>query len=92
MKKHSMGFTLLVLLAASAAAAPEPDSCDGLRERIRARTGVVEPEGPLLRQLAERQDCRFTTAEIYRAAYGDRPLPPPEERRAHRRRHDDDDD
>jgi hypothetical protein len=91
MNKHSTGFTLLLLLAASAAAA-EPESCDVLRERIRARTGLVEPEGPLLRQLAERQDCRFTSAEIYRAAYGDRPLPPPEERRAHRRRHDDDDD
>jgi hypothetical protein len=44
----------------------------------------------LLREIAARKDCAFTAAEVYRAAYGDRPLPP-EDREQRRHRHDDDD-
>jgi hypothetical protein len=80
----------LVLHSMSLYAADEPvPSCDA----IRARIGVVPlADSELLRTLASRQDCAFTAAEVYRAAYGDRPLPPPEPRsNSHRRHHDDDD-
>lgn len=69
------------LLAASGslfAAVPEPErSC----EEIRADIGVLQPANPeLLRSIAMRKDCGFTSAEVYQAAYGDRPLPPQEGR------------
>lgn len=60
----------------AAQAAPE-QSC----VQIRATIGVLQPADPeLLRTLASRKDCSFTSAEVYQAAYGDRPLPPQEGR------------
>ena len=65
------------------------ESCEALRVKI----GVVPVADPaFLRSLAARQECRFTPAEIYRAAYGDRPLPPPEPRSHRPRHHHHDDD
>jgi hypothetical protein len=80
----------LILLSVPLKAADEPpEPCD----TIRARIGVAPLADPdLLRSLAARQDCAFTSAEVYRAAYGDRPLPPPDSRESRHRRHHDDDD
>lgn len=84
-----LAVTSLILASLPLPAADEPaESCDA----IRARIGVAPLADPdLLRSLAARQDCAFTAAEVYRAAYGDRPLPPPEERGQRRHHHDDDD-
>lgn len=61
-------------------------------EQIRAQIGTLPLADPkLLRAMAIRKDCAFSSAEFYKAAYGDRPLPTPEQRH-HQRRHDDDDD
>jgi hypothetical protein len=70
--------TLLVASGALFAAVPAPErSC----EEIRADIGVLQPANPeLLRSIALRKDCGFTSAEVYKAAYGDRPLPPQEGR------------
>lgn len=49
---------------------------------IRGRIGTAPQADPaLLRALAMRKDCGFTSAEVYQAAYGDRQLPPQEERK-----------
>jgi hypothetical protein len=80
----------LILPSLPLHAADDPaESCDVIRARIGVAP-LADPE--LLRSLAARQDCAFTSAEVYRAAYGDRPLPPPEPRDSrHYRQHDDDD-
>lgn len=71
-------FLLLGLCAVPTAWAQEP-SCDSLRARIQDQTGTaVRPDPDFLATLAARKDCAFTTAELYRAAYGDRPVPPSE--------------
>jgi hypothetical protein len=82
----------LAALAVPAAAAQDAAACDV----IRARIGQLPPADPeLLRTLALRKECRFTAAEVYRAAYGDKPMPKYDESRwRHRQRHrerDDDD-
>jgi hypothetical protein len=82
--------SLLYAVSGPAVGAEIPaESCDQLRARI----GVLAPgDADLLRRLAMRsKECAFSSAEFYKAAYGDRPLPPPEAR-DYRRRHDDDDD
>ena len=76
--------SLIGTVASEVRAATKDDvSC----AQIRARIDVPPSADPnLLRQMAARRDCGFTTAEAYRAAYG-RPLPPPEypwRRRQHR--------
>jgi len=74
----------------SVAAENPPESCDQLRAQI----GVPAPGDPdLLRRLATRnKECAFSSAEFYKAAYGDRP--PARETASHHRtrRHEDDDD
>lgn len=80
---------LILLSVPLHAADSQADSCDAIRARIGVQA-LADPD--LLRSLAERQDCAFTSAEVYRAAYGDRPLPPPEPRESrHRHQHDEDD-
>ncbi len=67
-----------------ASAAPEIQSC----EEIRARIGVLPPpDAELLRTLALRRECGFTSADFYRAAYGDRPPAPSREQRQAARHH-----
>lgn len=75
--------TLLVASGSLFAAVSVPErSC----EEIRADIGVVQPANPeLLRSIALRKDCGFTSAEVYKAAYGDRPLPPQEGRKEYLR-------
>lgn len=76
---------LLVASGGLCAAQPAPEqSC----VQIRATIGVLQPANPeLLRTLAMRKDCGFTSAEVYQAAYGDRPLPPQEGRAEYLKRY-----
>jgi hypothetical protein len=87
---RALALVSLILASVSLHAADQPPEPCGA---IRARIGVAPLADPdLLRSLAARTDCAFTSAEAYRAAYGDRPLPAPELRESRRRhRHDDDD-
>ena len=82
---------LLAPLLANAATDTATESC----EQLRARIGVPPlADHDFLRSLAVRKDCAFTASEVYRAAYGDKPLPPPEShaRQRHHDHHGDDDD
>ena len=85
---------LLGLLTMNAhAVPPEGESCAQIREQIAAQTGLLpKPDTVLLEKLGTHQECGFTSAEVYRAAYGDKPLPPKEARDGRYRHGDDDDD
>lgn len=87
---RSLAVAALILASVPLHAADEPaEPCDAIRARIGVQP-LADPD--LLRSLAARQDCAFTSAEAYRAAYGARPLPPPESRESrHRHQHDEDD-
>jgi hypothetical protein len=95
MKLASLSVLLLCIGAAHAAAPAEPaaESCDQIRAQIQAHTGMpAKPNTALLAKVGENRKCRFTAAEAYRAAWGDKPLPKddPRDRRAKHREHDDD--
>ncbi|MDY0014545.1 MAG: hypothetical protein RBS40_16840 [Rhodocyclaceae bacterium] len=92
--------TLLGLLALTAQAAsptetakPQTDTCEQIRAQIKAQTGVPpKVNTELLQKLSGRPDCAFTAAEVYRAAWGDKPLPTNDGHgRGVKRGHDDDD-
>ncbi len=88
--------TALCSLAVQSATLPDTttQSCSDIRDRIKAQVGVLaKPDIDLLRTLGARPDCSFTSAEAYRAAYGDKPLPPDEPMKSRRsnKQHDDDD-
>jgi hypothetical protein len=87
---RSLAVASLILASLPLHAADDPaEPCDAIRARI-GMAPLADPD--FLRLLAARQDCTFTAAEFYRAAYGDRPLPPPEPRESrHHRQHDEDD-
>jgi ABC-type proline/glycine betaine transport system substrate-binding protein len=83
MQKHHLALGLLAMLTlgADAADAP-PQSCEEIRAEIMEIKGLeVTPNTELLKKISLRSECQFTSAEVYRAAYGDKPLPPPEQRR-----------
>jgi hypothetical protein len=84
---------LLGLLAVNAnAAAPQGESCEQIRLQIKAQTGVLpKPDTTMLEKLDAQPECRFSTAEMYQAAFGDKPMPK-KERRDRRAKHRDDDD
>lgn len=85
---------LVCLLATDAKSANfEQESCDQIRGLISAQTGLpAKPDINLLKKLA-RPECRFTAAEVYRAAYGDKLMPKSVgEPSTLRPRHDHDDD
>lgn len=74
------------------AAQAQPQTCAQIRAEIQTQTGVPsKPNTDLLRKVAAHLECRFSSAEVYRAAYAEKPLPR-QEPRGHRARHDDDDD
>ena len=77
MKKTLTLIALLGCFTSGAHAADDPpQACAQIRERIKSVTGVVStPNMELLQQISMRQDCKFSSAEVYRAAYGDKPLP-----------------
>lgn len=85
-----IGLASLMALNVSAAEA-QAESCEQIREHIKTQTGLfLKADTDLLQKLSARPECRFSAAEVYRAAYGDKPLPKTEQR-GHQRRHDDDD-
>jgi len=94
MKKYLTVIGWLSLAAANAnAATVQPESCDQIRAEINAQVGVLpKVNTEILQKLGSRPDCRFTAAEVYRSAYGDKPMPRNESRGHRSRRHDHDDD
>lgn len=95
MRKYILvvGLFGLALTNANSANA-QAESCDQIRAQINAQTGIPpKVNTELLRKLA-RPECRFSSAEVYRAAYGDKPMPINESvgHRAKRSHHHDDDD
>ncbi len=96
-KSTSVGLSLLVWLGLATAATPDAAttaSCDQIRAEIKAHTGIPDrPNTELLQKVGANGSCHFTSAEAYRAAWADKPLPPPtrhSERRRHHEHHDDD--
>jgi hypothetical protein len=84
------GFLCFASLCANAVDVPVP-SCGHLREQIQAQTGILpKPDTDLLQKLGSRPECGFSAAEVYRAAYGDKPLPKKEARSYRKHDHDDD--
>jgi hypothetical protein len=84
------GFLCFATLCANAAEMQAP-SCEQLREQIQTQTGILpKPDTDLLQKLGARPECRFSAAEVYRAAYGDKPLPKKEARTYRKHDHDDD--
>lgn len=94
MQKQRPVFGLLVMLAMGAHAADAPvQTCEQIREEIMAVQGLtVIASTELLQKISLRNDSQFTSAEVYRAAYGDKPLPPAESYRPHNNEHHDHDD
>lgn len=96
MKKSLALIGLLGLWVLGANAAETADvpvqTCEQIREQIKTVTGL-DPKGntELLQSLSLRTECQFSSAEVYRAAYGDKPLPKPDVHQ-HPARHDDDED
>lgn len=89
-------FLLALSITAAHAAAPDVQepSCDQIRAEIQAHTGIpAKPDTELLARVGANKSCRFTSAEAYRAAWGDKPLPLDErrDRRSKKHEHDDDD-
>ena len=73
------------------AAQDQAPTCEQIREQIKAVTGLpptVNTE--LLQTLSLRQECQFLAVEVYRAAYGDQPLPKQDFYRRENRHGDDD--
>jgi hypothetical protein len=79
MKKMLPLIVLLGCLASGVHAEIEPPSaCNGIRDQIQLVTGLVStPNMELLQHISMHQECNFSSAEVYRAAYGDKHLPQP---------------
>lgn len=91
MKKtlFTVGFLAIFPFGAHAVDVPL-QTCKQIRNQIKAVTGLAPTvNSELLLQLSMRQECQFSSAEVYRAAYGDKPLPKPEPH--YRQEHDDSD-
>ncbi|TVO53416.1 hypothetical protein [Denitromonas halophila] len=91
--KSLSALALVALLAGQAhAATPRTETCEQIRARIQAQVGDrAKPDTTMLDTLSEHPDCAFTAAEVFRAAFGDRPMPVQTHRRDRRDRNDDDD-
>lgn len=91
MKRLSHLFGFVALFSLSSITWSQEMSCDQIRNEIQAQSGVlVAANTDLLRKISGRNDCRFTAPEVYRAAYGTKPLPKEEASREHHS-HDHDD-
>ena len=72
----SLLFSFIGIAQAAMATDPQPESCDQIRARISAHTGTPSrPNTVLLGKVGANKQCRFTSAEAYRAAWGDKPMP-----------------
>jgi len=88
---------ILLALSMTTVHAATPDvqeeSCDQIRAEIRAHTGIpAKPNTLLLSKVGANNKCRFTSAEAYRAAWGDKPLPNDDRRDRRSKAHEHDDD
>jgi hypothetical protein len=93
MKKLLSFIALLGCFANGVHAANElPEACIEIRAQIQTVTGLItKPNMELLKHISSHQGCNFSTAEVFRAAYGDRPLPQPEAPNHHNHRVQDED-
>jgi hypothetical protein len=93
MKAILIAIALLGGFSSATQAAEElPQTCIQVRERIMAVTGLVAvPNIDLIQQIGKHPECNFTSAEIYRAARGDKPPPPRESHDQSRSQVQDDD-
>jgi hypothetical protein len=93
MKAKRIVIAVLVGFASTTHAAELlPQTCSQIRERIKAVTGLAAvPSIDLLQEIGKHTECNFTSAEVYRAARGDK-LPPPQEsyNQSRSQEHDDD--
>ena len=91
MRKCILIIGLLGLVVTNTSSAgSQTESCDQIRTLIKAQTGILpKPNAELLQKLA-RPECRFSAAEVYRAAYGYKPMPN-NDAALHRTRRDHDD-
>jgi hypothetical protein len=96
MNKPLFFISLLALAILSGRAAQaQADVCTQIRTQIKAQTGVLEKvDVSMLEKISANPECRFSAAEVYRAAYGDRPIPQRKvgERTDQAEKHHDDDD
>jgi hypothetical protein len=76
MKKRLIQIALLSLIATGAAANDSSaQRCEQIREEIENQNGLLPSTNiELLREISVRQECHFSSAEVYRAAFGDKPL------------------
>ncbi|TVO63624.1 hypothetical protein [Denitromonas ohlonensis] len=80
------------LSASALAQTPSMASCEQIRTQIQAQVGIrTKPDTAMLDILSEHPECRFTAAEVFRAAFGDRPMPRNTRRDGQRNMRDDDD-
>lgn len=87
-----LGLLAMLVIEVHAAEAPV-QTCEQIREEIMAVKGLTAMSNTeLLQKISLRSDCQFTSAEVYRAAYGDKPLPPPEQYRPRNNKHHEQDD
>ncbi len=95
MKFVTTVLTALCAMTVQAAtpAEPQAESCEQIRMQIKAQTGVLtNPDLKMLAKVGANKKCRFTAAEAYRAAYGDKPMPKDEPRARRDKQRDGDDD
>lgn len=93
MKKMLPLIVLLGCFASGVHAGIEPPAaCSEIRDQIRLVTGMVSTSNlELLQHISIHQECNFSSAEVYRAAYGDKPLPQSEPSGHHNNREHDED-
>ncbi len=89
----SILFALSMTTVHAATPAVQEESCETIREQIKTHIGVPEkPNTILLSKIGANKKCRFTSAEAYRAAWGDKPLPNDDRRNRRSKAHEHDDD
>lgn len=89
----SVLFVCLGAAQAAVAAELPAESCDQIRAQIKAHTGLPsKPNTTLLGKVGANEQCRFTSTEAYRAAWGDKPMPKEARggNKSNRRNHSDD--
>jgi hypothetical protein len=90
MKSLGQFVGFVALFALSPISWSQEISCDQIRFEITAQSEVLAiANTALLRKISGRTDCLFTAQEVYRAAYGSKPLPNDE---PHKERHHDNED
>ena len=89
-----LGLGFMAALACDAQAqVSQAESCETIRQKIQAQTGILpKPDITILEKINAHPECAFTAAEVYRGAFGDRPMVKNSHSSHHHRHHDEDDD